>query len=270
MAAFNGDCGCSGDVQVEETRPKCVHLRACHPFTLPKPWRGRVPDIPGTIVVFISRIALVDGVLDVYRRSRTRRSFRIRSCSETSNHSPARNSRSSKNIHPDATSIPTTRSLSTTTLRRRCRRSRSAPWRRRSRAAKSGRRRRIGWMKSEGIRLRFELFPLCLHLSIVLIAVGRLQASIVRIMKDRKHMTHNDLVNEVTRQLAVRFQPNPLSIKKRIEGLIEVRILFPDPHLCSDADSQNLMGHRGNTWSVVRIASPTTTWCATFSPSSSF
>lgn len=35
-------------------------------------------------------------------------------------------------------------------------------------------------------------------------------------------MTHNDLVNEVTRQLASRFQPNPMAIKKRIEGLIEV------------------------------------------------
>jgi cullin 3 len=42
-------------------------------------------------------------------------------------------------------------------------------------------------------------------------------------MKDRKHMTHNDLINEVTRQLATRFSPNPLNIKKRIEGLIEVR-----------------------------------------------
>ena len=41
-------------------------------------------------------------------------------------------------------------------------------------------------------------------------------------MKDRKHMTHNDLINEVTRQLASRFQPNPVNIKKRIEGLIEV------------------------------------------------
>ena len=50
-----------------------------------------------------------------------------------------------------------------------------------------------------------------------------IQACIVRIMKDRKHMSHNDLVNEVTRQLASRFQPNPLMIKKRIEGLIEVR-----------------------------------------------
>ena len=41
-------------------------------------------------------------------------------------------------------------------------------------------------------------------------------------MKDRKHMTHIALVNEVTRQLAIRFQPDPISIKKRIEGLIEV------------------------------------------------
>jgi cullin 3 len=44
-------------------------------------------------------------------------------------------------------------------------------------------------------------------------------------MKDRKHMTHNDLVNEVTRQLTSRFQPDPLGIKKRIENLIEVRLL---------------------------------------------
>ncbi|TFY82115.1 hypothetical protein EWM64_g1893, partial [Hericium alpestre] len=47
------------------------------------------------------------------------------------------------------------------------------------------------------------------------------EACIVRIMKDRKHMSHNDLINEVTRQLATRFQPNPLNIKKRVEGLIE-------------------------------------------------
>ncbi|KAG5720239.1 Cullin-3 [Termitomyces sp. T112] len=46
-------------------------------------------------------------------------------------------------------------------------------------------------------------------------------ACIVRIMKNRKHMAHNDLINEVTRQLSGRFHPDPLSIKKRIEGLIE-------------------------------------------------
>lgn len=43
-------------------------------------------------------------------------------------------------------------------------------------------------------------------------------------MKDRKTMGHNELINEVTRQLAPRFQPNPANIKKRIEALIEVRL----------------------------------------------
>ncbi|KZS88122.1 Cullin-domain-containing protein [Sistotremastrum niveocremeum HHB9708] len=47
------------------------------------------------------------------------------------------------------------------------------------------------------------------------------EACIVRIMKDRKTMAHNELINEVTRQLATRFQPNPIDIKKRIESLIE-------------------------------------------------
>lgn len=41
-------------------------------------------------------------------------------------------------------------------------------------------------------------------------------------MKDRKHITHNDLINEVTRQLSSRFQPQPAMLKKRIESLIEV------------------------------------------------
>lgn len=40
-------------------------------------------------------------------------------------------------------------------------------------------------------------------------------------MKDRKTMTHNELVNEVVRQLAGRFQPAPALIKKRIESLID-------------------------------------------------
>jgi cullin 3 len=50
----------------------------------------------------------------------------------------------------------------------------------------------------------------------------REQACVVRIMKDRKHMGHGDLVNEVVRQLATRFNPDPGQIKKRIESLIEV------------------------------------------------
>lgn len=57
----------------------------------------------------------------------------------------------------------------------------------------------------------------------LILATEFVQACIVRIMKDRKHMTHNDLMNEVTRQLAGRFHPDPMIIKKRIEGLIEVR-----------------------------------------------
>jgi len=47
------------------------------------------------------------------------------------------------------------------------------------------------------------------------------EACIVRVMKDRKRMSHNDLMNEVTRQLAARFNPTPNLIKKRIEALIE-------------------------------------------------
>lgn len=43
-------------------------------------------------------------------------------------------------------------------------------------------------------------------------------------MKDRKHMAHNNLVNEVTRQLTSRFHPDPSNIKKRIENLIEVSV----------------------------------------------
>lgn len=45
--------------------------------------------------------------------------------------------------------------------------------------------------------------------------------SIVRVMKARKQATHAQLVNEVTRLLAQRFQPKPATIKKQIESLIE-------------------------------------------------
>ncbi|KAJ7650303.1 Cullin-domain-containing protein [Roridomyces roridus] len=69
------------------------------------------------------------------------------------------------------------------------------------------------------------------------------EASIVRVMKDRKHMTHNDLVNEVTRQLAVRFLPNPLNIKKRIENLIEREYL----ERCDDRKSYNYMVSVGDS-----------------------
>jgi cullin 3 len=47
------------------------------------------------------------------------------------------------------------------------------------------------------------------------------EAAVVRIMKARKSLTHNDLIAEVTRQLSVRFNPSPQFVKKRIESLIE-------------------------------------------------
>ena len=40
-------------------------------------------------------------------------------------------------------------------------------------------------------------------------------------MKSRKTLAHNELVNEVVRQLLPRFQPTPALIKKRIEALLE-------------------------------------------------
>jgi len=47
------------------------------------------------------------------------------------------------------------------------------------------------------------------------------EAAIVRIMKARKSLHHNELVAEVTKQLSARFQASPIFTKKRIESLIE-------------------------------------------------
>ena len=41
-------------------------------------------------------------------------------------------------------------------------------------------------------------------------------------MKNRKSMSHNDLISEVAHQLSTRFNPSMGMIKKRIEGLIDV------------------------------------------------
>ncbi|TDH71544.1 hypothetical protein CCR75_001081 [Bremia lactucae] len=48
-----------------------------------------------------------------------------------------------------------------------------------------------------------------------------IEAAIVRIMKTRKQMPHNQLIAEVTRQMVGRFTPTPQLIKLRIESLIE-------------------------------------------------
>ena len=56
----------------------------------------------------------------------------------------------------------------------------------------------------------------------------QVEASIVRVMKARKKITHNDLVAEITRQLSFRFTPSPPFIKKRIESLIEREYLQRD------------------------------------------
>jgi cullin 3 len=55
-----------------------------------------------------------------------------------------------------------------------------------------------------------------------------LEAAIVRIMKARKVLNHNDLVAEVTRQLYGRFVPPPQFVKKRVESLIEREYLERD------------------------------------------
>ncbi|CAJ0609508.1 unnamed protein product [Cylicocyclus nassatus] len=54
------------------------------------------------------------------------------------------------------------------------------------------------------------------------------EAAIVRVMKSRKSLTHNNLVTEVTQQLKQRFTPTPQLIKKRVEALIERDYLARD------------------------------------------
>ncbi|KAK9750794.1 hypothetical protein RND81_02G222400 [Saponaria officinalis] len=56
----------------------------------------------------------------------------------------------------------------------------------------------------------------------------QIEAAVVRIMKSRKVLDHNNVVAEVTKQLQSRFLPNPVEIKKRIESLIEREFLERD------------------------------------------
>ncbi|XP_070392564.1 cullin-3-like [Dermacentor albipictus] len=48
-----------------------------------------------------------------------------------------------------------------------------------------------------------------------------LEAAIVRIMKARKTLSHDDLLVEVTNVLKARYTPSPAAFKKRVDALIE-------------------------------------------------
>jgi Cullin protein neddylation domain len=67
-------------------------------------------------------------------------------------------------------------------------------------------------------------------------------------------MSHNDLINEVTRQLAARFSPNPLAIKKRIEALLDVGFAHRPSFI-----HPLTFPHSENIWTVGRIRSRTFT-----------
>ena len=58
-------------------------------------------------------------------------------------------------------------------------------------------------------------------------------AAIVRVMKARKALTHNELVVEVVKQLSRVFKPDMRLIKKQVEHLIEQEYLERDPDKAS-------------------------------------
>lgn len=58
----------------------------------------------------------------------------------------------------------------------------------------------------------------------------QVEATIVRVMKAKKRLSHNDIVVEVTAQVKNRFMPTPADIKKYIEGLVEKDYIRRDPN----------------------------------------
>lgn len=56
----------------------------------------------------------------------------------------------------------------------------------------------------------------------------QIDASIVRIMKIRKSLSHQNLISETVKSLSSRFTPEVFSVKRRIEALIEQEFLERD------------------------------------------
>jgi len=56
-----------------------------------------------------------------------------------------------------------------------------------------------------------------------------IEAVIVRVMKSRKRLDHNQLITEVLKQASEIFSPTTVMIKERIETLIEKEYLARDP-----------------------------------------
>jgi len=50
----------------------------------------------------------------------------------------------------------------------------------------------------------------------------QIDAAIVRIMKFKKQLDHNNIIAGLTKEIKSLFLPNPTEIKKRIESLIEI------------------------------------------------
>ena len=55
-----------------------------------------------------------------------------------------------------------------------------------------------------------------------------IDATVVKVMKARKKIDHNSLIAESTKILSAKFNPDPLLIKKRIEGLIDREYMEKD------------------------------------------